>query len=133
MSIIVQISKKELEGLAQLHCTKEEMCAYFDCCGNTLLSRINEFYSCGFKEFYDRFSGKGKVSLRRASWRSALKGDWHPLKYLMDNHLGMSETTTQRHVGPSGGPIESETTIMTLEEKKAEAAKRNLPTEVFEK
>lgn len=131
----IDITQKEIEGLARIHCTEREMAAYFDCNHNTIGDYCRRNYGCDFKTFAAKFADQGKISLRRKAWQMALKGHWEPLKMLMKNHLEMEDAQEvhNTHEAPGGGPVQTAIVPMTLDELRAEAERRGLPTSVFEK
>jgi len=132
----VDMSQKEMEGLAQINCSLNEFCSYFDCHHTTVEARIKKYYGpdVDFKTFKEMFKGKGRVSLRRTVWREALKGKWDPLKFLCKNELEMVDEidVNAKHSAPGGGPIQTQNVPMSLEELRAEAQRRGLPVAVFE-
>ncbi len=90
-SKVTKISKEEIENLARIHCTLEELQAYYRC-GKDLLYKFCKLnYDMTVEEFLLTFRGTGKVSLRRQMWQKALKGDWSAQKFLSKQHLGMAE------------------------------------------
>ncbi len=117
----LNISKKELEGLALINCTLPEFCGFFRCQHATIYNKIREYYDLTFKEFVDQYAGQGKVSLRRQGWREALSGkNWPATKFLMENELGMGDNVNNTLKGFDGGSVKSETISKTAEEAKAD-------------
>ena len=86
------IDFKEFEKLCALHCTKEEIAAFFDMTMETLEARIKENYG---KTFYEVFLEKkdiGKISLRRKQWMLADKNAAMAI-FLGKNYLGQKDFT----------------------------------------
>lgn len=131
----IDITQKEIEGLAKIHCTEREIAAYFGCSHNTIGDYCRRHYGCDFRTFAAMFADQGKISLRRKAWQMALKGHWEPLKMLMKNHLEMEDAMDvhNTHEAPGGGPVKTQEVPMTLEELRKEAERRGLPSSVFEK
>lgn len=103
----VTVDRQQLEGLAKIHCTFEEMMHFFDCSRDTLENRIREYYDLTVKEFITKYQSQGKVSLRREGFRQALKGDKVMLKFHLENYTGMSNKIENTHTGADGGPIQT--------------------------
>lgn len=61
-----------LEKLGRLHCTLEEVAAYFDCSIATLVRRLGQDK---YREAYDRGKARGKITLRRIQLKLARAGN----------------------------------------------------------
>lgn len=85
---------KIAENMATIHCTGEEIAEVLGFSYDTLEKRVKAKYKCGFTEWYKRFSGKGKTSLRRMQWKSAENGNVTMQIFLGKNILGQSEQQT---------------------------------------
>lgn len=92
-----------LSELCRLHCTGEECASVLKVDYDTLNKRIQEKYGFGFSDYYKKQSGSGKVSLRRAQWRSALEGNVAMMIWLGKQYLGQTEKTEMSHNG--GMPV----------------------------
>ena len=68
--------------LAQLHCTGEEIAAFFDFSFDTLTRAVKREYKMTFAEWYKRYSANGKISLRRKQYEIALSGNCSMLIWL---------------------------------------------------
>ena len=83
------IDKKQFESLCGIQCTQQEMCAFFECCEDTLTAWCNRTYGKGFSEIFAEKRGVGKISLRRAQWRMAQNNPTMAI-FLGKNYLGQS-------------------------------------------
>lgn len=86
-----EIDFDQFEKLCLIQCTKEEICAYFDIDDVTLDTRLEEHYQKGFSEIFKRKRGKGKVSLRRKQYQTALAGNVTMLIWLGKNYLDQTD------------------------------------------
>lgn len=136
----VQISRKELEGLAAINANMKEFCAFFNCHHETIGNRIKEFYGhdVDFNTFKQMHKAKTMVSLKRLALREAAKGKGDMIRFLWEKYADPEDETYINHriSGPMGEPIKTETTLipgsMTIDQLRLEATKRGLPTSVFE-
>ena len=86
-----EIDKEQFEKLCGLQCTKEEVCYFFDLTDKTLERWCKETYHKGFSEVFREKREVGKISLRRAQYETALKGNASLLIWLGKQYLGQSE------------------------------------------
>ena len=63
----IEINEEELERLCRLHCTNEEIAAFFGCSVDTIERRFKENPS--LKEKADHGKAMGKISLRRKQFQ----------------------------------------------------------------
>ena len=89
-----EIDAKQFEKLCGLQCTKLEICGWFDITDKTLESWCKRTYGKGFSETFEEKRAAGKISLRRAQYELALKGNETMLIWLGRNYLGQSEDVT---------------------------------------
>jgi len=87
--------KKELDAevianLSQIGCTQEEIGSVVGISARTLQRR--------FADLIEDNKNKGKASLRKRMWQSALKGNPNMMIWLSKNHLGMKDRTVQETV-----------------------------------
>jgi len=80
-----KIDYDQVEKLAGLQCTQEEIASYLGCSVDTL-QRDDEF--CGL---YKRGMDKGRMSLRRKQWKAAEEGDRTMLVWLGKQYLSQSD------------------------------------------
>lgn len=99
----VRIDLDELEKLAGLQCTDEELAAWFRVSARTIARRRS---SPKFRESLDRGKARGKVTLRRHLWKLANAGNVAAAIFLSKNILGYKDVGSIEHSGPAGGPIQ---------------------------
>lgn len=81
---------EEFDKLCAIQCTLEEIAAWYDCDEATIERCVKKNKHMKFADYFKKKAGKGKISLRRAQWQQALKGDKFMLRLLGENHLGQS-------------------------------------------
>lgn len=93
-----EIDERQVELLAGVGCTVDEIAATLGCSKRTLETRF-----CALIE-----NGRGKMrsSLRRKQVEVAMKGDKTMLIWLGKQLLGQKDRTENEHTGANGGPIE---------------------------
>ena len=89
-----EIDAKQFEKLCGLQCTKLEICGWFDITDKTLENWGKRTNGKGFSETFEEKRAAGKISLRRAQYELALKGNATMLIWLGRNYLGQSEDVT---------------------------------------
>ena len=67
------INQEQFEKLCGMQCTKDEIAGLFDVSGDTLLEWCKNTYNMDFSTIYKIKSQGGKVSLRRAQFKSAVE------------------------------------------------------------
>lgn len=92
-----QIDLEELEKLAAMHATVEEIAAWFDMTPRNWLARYGNQER--IKEIIERGRGKGRISLRRTQMQVALKGHPTMLIWLGKQLLGQKDIVIQEHIG----------------------------------
>ena len=98
----VKIDLAELEKLCSLHCTDEEIAAFFSVSARTIERRRRR---PAFAEAMERGRSRGRLSLRRNLWGLAGKGNVAASIFLAKNLLGYRDVLSSEHSGPGGGPI----------------------------
>lgn len=78
----------QIETLAKLHCTYEEIAAVMKCSVDTLQRR--------YHALIDSARDQGKASLRRVQMKRALEGDKTMLVWLGKQYLGQSDRADYR-------------------------------------
>jgi hypothetical protein len=68
----IEFDLAELEKLAALQCTDEELAAWFDCSVDTIQRRRKDDEA--FLRSYQKGREGGKISLRRLQWKTAQGG-----------------------------------------------------------
>lgn len=68
---VKEINQKTFEGLCQIQCTEEEICAILDVSDPTLNTWCKKTYGKTFLEVFKEKRTGGKASLRRSQWKLA--------------------------------------------------------------
>jgi hypothetical protein len=92
------IDEDQVERLASLHCTTQEIATVFDCSTDTIERRFAATLAKGRAE--------GKISLRRAQFRAALKGNVTMQIWLGKQLLGQKEPESDSASKPSADSLE---------------------------
>ena len=100
---LVDIDLAELEKLCALHCTDQEIAAWFGVSARTIERRRQR--AGPLAEAMERGRAKGKLSLRRHLWRLASQGNVAAAIFLSKNLLGYRDVVNTEHSGLAGGPI----------------------------
>lgn len=93
----IEFDLEQVEKLAMLQCTYNELAAWFGCSRETIINRMKEDES-----FYTAYVGgaeKGKMSLRRLQWRAAESGNVKMLIWLGKQHLDQVDKQDVKHSG----------------------------------
>ena len=90
-----RIDLDELEKLASIHCTDEEIAAFFGIRRETFSRRKKG----AVLETVERGRAKGRASLRRLQWAAAQKGNTGMLIWLGKQLLGQRDETKVEHSG----------------------------------
>lgn len=83
---MLELDVKDLEKLAAMHCTYNEIAAFFGVSQPTVKRRMTEDK---YREAYERGQGKGQISLRRTQFR------------LAETHAGMAIFLGKNYLGQS--------------------------------
>ena len=98
-----KIDLAELEKLAGMQCTDEEIAAFFGVSVKTI-ERRREVPK--FRELMDQARAKGRVSVRRNLFKLANAGNIAAAIFLAKNLLGYKDVVNTEHTGLAGGPIQ---------------------------
>ena len=101
--------------MAKICCTQDEICSILDFTEPTLDARLKERGFDNFLDFYKKYAGMGKQSLRRIQWQSAQEGSVPMQIWLGKQWLGQADkaqtisthTVTQFEVVPDENTGES--------------------------
>ncbi len=93
----IEFDLKQVEKLAMLQCTYDELAAFFDCSKDTIINRMKDDES--FSTAYKNGLEKGKMSLRRMQWRAAESGNVTMLIWLGKQHLDQVDKQDVKHSG----------------------------------
>jgi hypothetical protein len=98
-----KIDLAELEKLAGMQCTNEEIGAFFGVSKRTIVRRCQ---SEKFRDIIEQGRAKGRVSVRRALFKLANAGNVAAAIFLSKNLLGYKDVVNTEHTGLAGGPIQ---------------------------
>ncbi|HEY6344437.1 MAG TPA: hypothetical protein VIY49_23335 [Bryobacteraceae bacterium] len=98
-----KIDLAELEKLAGMQCTEEEIAAFFGVSRRTIVRRCQ---MTKFREVMEQGRAKGRVSVRRSLFKLANAGNIAAAIFLAKNILGYRDVVNNEHSGPGGSPIE---------------------------
>lgn len=83
---------RQLEEMAQIHCTGEEMASILGVSFDTLERRVKEKFNTSFADWHKRFSDGGKMCLRRKQYKKAVDdGNVPMLIWLGKQWLGQTD------------------------------------------
>src|SRR5438093_628129 len=103
----IQINWNDVEKLCGLQCTEEEIAQFLGVSVDTLYRACKRDHKSSFAEYFAQKRGLGKVSLRRAQWALAQKGNATLLIWLGKQYLGQRDKSSHELSGPDGKPIET--------------------------
>ena len=87
-----EIKKEDFESFCSIQCTKAEMAQILKCSTSTIEKWCKKEYGENYSNVYKRYSGFGKMSLRRAMFRNACKNNNSSIQiWLSKQHLGMRD------------------------------------------
>jgi AraC-like DNA-binding protein len=90
---------RQVDGMCAIQCTANEIAAVMDVSQDTLERLVKDEYGVNFAEFYERRSGRGKMSLRRMQWKSAEAGNVTMQIWLGRQMLDQKEKTETESIG----------------------------------
>ena len=85
-----KVDEKVIANLSQIGCTQEEIGSVVGISARTLQRR--------YADLIEDNKNKGKASLRKRMWQSALKGNPNMMVWLSKNYLGMKDRTVQETI-----------------------------------
>ncbi len=91
-----QIDWAMFDKLCMFHCTREEICNWFEVTDKTLSARCMEEYGLKFSALFRQKRSKGKVSLRRSQMQNALGGNTAMQIFLGKNYLDQSDNKQEK-------------------------------------
>lgn len=98
---------ESVEKLCSLQCTEEEIAQFLAISVDTLCRACKRDHEQSFAEYFAQKKGLGKVSLRRAQWQAAQKGNPTMLIWLGKQYLDQRDKSSHELSGPNGKPIET--------------------------
>jgi hypothetical protein len=113
---LTEIKKEDFEKLCQIQCTKIEICGWFNCSESTIERWCKRTYSMSFDAIYDQKRQGGCISLRRAQFQEALKGNTALLIWLGKQYLGQSdvEKAERKLLGDKINEIHEQINVLKL-------------------
>ena len=99
----VHIDLMQLEKLAALQCTDQELAAWFGVSPYTIAKRRKK---PEFAEAIERGRVRGRVSVRRAQMKLLASGNPTIAVWLCRQLLGQRDVITNEHTGAAGQPIQ---------------------------
>ncbi len=99
----LDIDFAELGTLCELQCTLKDIAHFFHCSEDTIQNRVKEKWGITFSAYSDQKTGDGKISLRRAQFASAMRGNVSMQIWLGKQLLGQKEK--QELTGAGGEPL----------------------------
>lgn len=87
---LTQIDEDQFKKLCALHCTNEEIAAFFNCSIDTVREWCKRTFGDTFAEVYKRFAANGNMSLRRYQFKMAEKSVPMAI-FLGKNWLGQTD------------------------------------------
>ena len=126
----IEIDWNEFEKLCFLQCTLEEISSWFKCSEDTIERRCKENKKMNFADFFLKASAGGKISLRRAQFKSATGGNPALLIFLGKQYLGQKDKYELEHSGKDGGAMQHEHKL-SVPEAIEELKKRGVPVPDF--
>lgn len=94
----IQINWKQVETMASIQCTQEEIASVCGCSLDTLENRCLEDHKIKFSEFFKQKREGGKSSLRRRQWLLAENNPAMAI-FLGKNYLGQRDKQEVEHSG----------------------------------
>ena len=87
-----EIKTDDFELMCSLQCTKAEMADAIGCSTSKIEKWCRKQYGDNYSNVYKRYSGEGKISLRRSMFRNAVEKDNATIQiWLSKQHLGMRD------------------------------------------
>jgi len=111
----IKIDYKQVEQLAAMQCTDEEIAAVLGVERSTIKRRKKD--DDEFCTAYKKGKERGKASLRRMQFKAAEGGNATMLIWLGKQYLGQSDKTQQEISGPAGKPVQMQVDLSHLSEE----------------
>lgn len=86
-----EIDQEEFEKLCLIQCTKQEMASWFRVSEDTIERWAKRTYGKVFAEVHEEKKQGGRISLRRAQFQEAIKGNTALLIWLGKQYLGQTD------------------------------------------
>jgi len=92
---LLKIDLEQLDKLAVIGCTPEEIASYFDTTIEQLDALLGEKFNKTLASYVREKAKLGNIKLRRAQFREAMNGNTQMLTWLGKNILGQVDRTTE--------------------------------------
>lgn len=86
------IDIEEFEKLCSFQCTQIEIAEFFNISVDTLDRHLKRHYKENFADIFKKKSSKGKISLRRKMYETAMNGNVSMMIWLSKQMLGYTDT-----------------------------------------
>lgn len=87
-----EFNKDEFEKLCGIMCTQNEICSFFNTTDKTIANWCKRTYKLSFSDCIKKYSSQGKISLRRAQYKSAIRGNVTMQVWLGKQWLGQRDS-----------------------------------------
>lgn len=101
----------KFDNMCFIHCTLEEIAHLHSCSITTIETHVQKEKGMTFLEYWAEKSSGGKMSLRRAQFQAAMKGNVTAMIWVGKQMLGQRDKFDHEHAGPGGGPIKTEQSV----------------------
>lgn len=98
----IEIDSVQLEKLCALHCTDEDIAAYFQCTPRTIENRRK---NTNFREVMERGRAMGRISVRRSQLKLLEAGNATMAIWLGKQLLGQRDVTPIELTGSNGSEL----------------------------
>lgn len=88
---LIEIDKAQFENLCSLQCTLPEIAGWFGCSPDTIERWCKRTYNATFADTFAQKRSKGQISVRRALYQAATKGNTTAMIFWLKNHAGMAD------------------------------------------
>lgn len=106
-----------VEKLCALQATHDEIAQFLGVSEDTLARACKREHRMHFADYFAQKRGIGRVSLRRAQWQLAQKGNATMLIWLGKQHLAQRDKASHELSGPDGAPIEHKDVTQLTDEQ----------------
>lgn len=107
----LELNEQDIENLASIQCTDEEIAAVLGCSSDTLTRN--------YAEALQRGKAKGRASLRRRQWKASQDGNATLLIWLGKQILGQRDQSDVNLGGQPDNPLKVEEVKRTIVHKNA--------------
>lgn len=117
---IKEINWVNVDKLCTIQCTQEEIASFCDVSVDTLERACRREHDMSFAEFYKEKAAKGRISIRRAQFQCAEKGNvsmliWLGKQYLGQRDKSLEELEAMRKFDKEGIPNKEQLALLLLD------------------